>query len=339
MFERMSVLIRRGDWGWSTVALATALVLAGGINVTPAWAQGKQETVNRARDGSTRGGEVGRSNAQPRSTPRAPATSIRQAQRGQSRVQPDGRIGQGQPQVINRDGIGRDGRVIDHNGRDLGRDQHVIDRDSRVVDRDSRVIDRDSRVIDRDSRVIDRDHRGGDFDQRRYGRDVRVIDRDVRVVGRDPRIAVRRPVRYGSVFRRPVATEYKRTFFGGREYFCDNDFNFFLSINIGGDTCFEACRPPIGVQIGFLPELYETLIIDGATYFYYDDVYYTQQFIGGQPTFVVVEPPIGAVITTLPIGHQAVVVGGARFYQHGNCYYRPFHRGDALSYVRVNLGF
>jgi len=97
-------------------------------------------------------------------------------------------------------------------------------------------------------------------------------------------------------------------------------------------TTVETYRP--GYYTRTLPATYETRVVRGNRYYYYDNVYYRPQGEG----YVVVDSPYGTVsartgyVRTLPSGYRVVERSGRRYYMVGDTYYRS--EGDGYVIVR-----
>jgi hypothetical protein len=127
-----------------------------------------------------------------------------------------------------------------------------------------------------------------------------------------------------------------------------------------------------GSFVTALPFGYETLVVNGAPYYYYGGLYYQPQPNGYQEVyapigagitalpegavpipagdvtyyyaggtfyvqqgsqFVVVQPPIGVTVPQLPPGATQVVVNGQVAYQFDGIYYRPVFVNGATMFV------
>jgi len=75
---------------------------------------------------------------------------------------------------------------------------------------------------------------------------------------------------------------------------------------------------PHGKWFDSLPLAFATLIIAGATYYYYEGIYYQRMRDG----YVVVTAPVGAVVTTIPLGCQPVIIDGVPYYTINGVTYR-----------------
>ena len=95
-------------------------------------------------------------------------------------------------------------------------------------------------------------------------------------------------------------------------------------------TTVETYRP--GYYTRTLPPSYETRIVRGNRYYYYDNVYYRPQGEG----YVVVDSPYGTVsastgyVHTLPSGYRVVERSGRRYYVVGDTYYRSEGNGYVI---------
>jgi hypothetical protein len=76
-----------------------------------------------------------------------------------------------------------------------------------------------------------------------------------------------------------------REFIHGRDHFWFEGGRFYRRSFWGG---LVLVAPPIGLIVDILPSGYSTIIVDGNTYYYYEDVYYTN----GPSGYIVVERPV-----------------------------------------------
>ena len=88
-------------------------------------------------------------------------------------------------------------------------------------------------------------------------------------------------------------------------------------------------RPPIGVQVSFLPNGYATVYFGGRPYYRYENTYYVREIIDRQPTYVVVKPPREVIIDVLPPDCR-------EFYYRGRLYYIDIYEEIAYAPVFVD---
>ncbi|MDB6031994.1 MAG: putative lipoprotein [Verrucomicrobiales bacterium] len=72
-----------------------------------------------------------------------------------------------------------------------------------------------------------------------------------------------------------------------------------------------------GALVASLPIGYETLMLNGSPYYYYDGIYYQPQPTGYQEVY----PPVGAAITEPPDGAVPVAAGNNVYYFAGGAFY------------------
>ncbi len=76
-------------------------------------------------------------------------------------------------------------------------------------------------------------------------------------------------------------------------------------------------HPHYGYREHFLPAGYTVVFADGATYYYYDGLYYAREGFD----YVLVSPPLGAYVSEIPPDFQPVSINGRIYYTDGGVYY------------------
>ena len=87
-----------------------------------------------------------------------------------------------------------------------------------------------------------------------------------------------------------------------------------------------------GARIGFLPEGYISLNVNGAPYFYDDGIYYQQT----GDSYDEVYPPIGAEVPDPPDGAVAIEAGNQTYYYAGGAFY--VQQGDGYVIAPTPIG-
>ncbi|MDB6122160.1 MAG: hypothetical protein JWQ71_1153 [Pedosphaera sp.] len=87
-----------------------------------------------------------------------------------------------------------------------------------------------------------------------------------------------------------------------------------------------------GAFVGSLPLGYETIVVNGAPYNYYDGVYYQQ----GPSGYMEVYPPVGAAVIQPPDGSIPITVGNQTYYYAGGAFY--VQQGDQFVIVPTPIG-
>ena len=87
-----------------------------------------------------------------------------------------------------------------------------------------------------------------------------------------------------------------------------------------------------GAIVGSLPSGYQTVIVNGAPYNYYDGVYYQP----GPSGYVEVYPPVGAAVVQPPEGSFPVVAGNQTYYYAGGAFY--VQQGDQFVIAPPPIG-
>jgi hypothetical protein len=87
-----------------------------------------------------------------------------------------------------------------------------------------------------------------------------------------------------------------------------------------------------GVIVGSLPIGYQTIVVNGAPYNYYDGVYYQP----GPSGYAEVYPPVGAAVVTPPDGAIPVVAGNQTYYYAGGAFY--VQQGDQFVVAPPPIG-
>lgn len=73
----------------------------------------------------------------------------------------------------------------------------------------------------------------------------------------------------------------------------------------------------VGFKVVYLPTPNIRIVVRGATYFYYQGIYYRPH----SGSYVVVAAPFGAVVSTLPVGVIAFTLGLSTYYYVNDTYY------------------
>jgi hypothetical protein len=87
-----------------------------------------------------------------------------------------------------------------------------------------------------------------------------------------------------------------------------------------------------GAIVGSLPIGYQTVVVNGAPYNYYDGVYYQP----GPSGYVEVYPPVGAAVVQPPEGSIPVVAGNQTYYYAGGAFY--VQQGDQFVVAPPPIG-
>jgi hypothetical protein len=99
---------------------------------------------------------------------------------------------------------------------------------------------------------------------------------------------------------------------GRREHF---DFHRHVDVDVDRRHHFWGGFLP-GVVVGSLPVGFQTIVVNGAPYNYYDGVYYQP----GPSGYVEVYPPVGAAVVQPPDGSIPIVAGNQTYYYAGGAF-------------------
>jgi uncharacterized protein YcfJ len=76
-------------------------------------------------------------------------------------------------------------------------------------------------------------------------------------------------------------------------------------------------HPRFGVSIDLISNDYVPVVAGGASYYYYDGLYYTP----AGNAYVLVTPPVGAIVTAIPIDYRPVNINGVIYYTDSGIFY------------------
>jgi hypothetical protein len=94
------------------------------------------------------------------------------------------------------------------------------------------------------------------------------------------------------------------------------DYNGWAGNAPGGGTI------PIGTILEYAPSSAVPIMVNGARYYYENNIYFAEVFDGTAVVYQVVDAPIGAVVTQLPAGCVVQNYNGRSFQLCGNTYYQ-----------------
>ncbi len=153
---------------------------------------------------------------------------------------------------------------------------------------------------------------------------------------RSRRARLRRAAVVGTEVRQ-LSSQARRVIISDREYFVDRDVYYIPHVQRDRSVRFIVTRPPVGVEIGWLPDVYTRIRVGGRFFFVSDDVFFEEFETIGGVRYRVIDPPIGAWVYRLPDPVDVVIIGGERLYRCGGLHFRRTHRGGKAVYVRVNV--
>ena len=117
---------------------------------------------------------------------------------------------------------------------------------------------------------------------------------------------------------------YTQLFVFGVPYYYDNGIYY---QQIGPD--YQEVYPPIGANIGGLPDGAIEIVAGNVVYYYAGGAFYVQQ--GG--VFVSVMPPMGVIVPELPPGVMQVSFNGGAVYQFNGVCYQPVFVNGVTCYM------
>ncbi len=150
------------------------------------------------------------------------------------------------------------------------------------------------------------------------------------------RARLRRAADVGTEVRR-LSTQARRVVIRDREYYVDRDVYYIPRVERDRSVRFIIARPPVGVEIGWLPDSYLRIRVGGRFYFVSNDVFYEEFETLGRVSYRVIDPPVGAWVYRLPDPVEVVIIGGERLYRCGGLHFRRTHRDGKAVYVRVRV--
>jgi len=123
----------------------------------------------------------------------------------------------------------------------------------------------------------------------------------------------------------PIANAYRFSF--ANQWYYYDDGTYYEPYNDG----YTVVLPPIGAQVNYLPDGYETIPLGDDTYYYYGGVFY----IGIPQGYQVVQAPVGAVVSQLPAGATEQDINGETFIVYNGAYYQPISQDGQDAYEVV----
>ncbi|MBF0522265.1 MAG: hypothetical protein HQL24_04325 [Candidatus Omnitrophica bacterium] len=76
-------------------------------------------------------------------------------------------------------------------------------------------------------------------------------------------------------------------------------------------------HPRFGMRIDLISRDYVPVVVGGASYYYYDGLYY----VPGGAGYVLVTPPVGAIVSMIPPDYHSVIINGVTYYTDSGVYY------------------
>ena len=119
---------------------------------------------------------------------------------------------------------------------------------------------------------------------------------------------------------------YSTIVVGGVPYYYD-DGTYYQQ----GPSGYTVVNPPVGAELGGLPEGAVPVMANGQTYYYLDGTFYGQQGNG----YATIGAPLGVAVPELPSGATQTVINGTVYYVYNNVYYQPMIQNGVTMYVTV----
>jgi hypothetical protein len=93
------------------------------------------------------------------------------------------------------------------------------------------------------------------------------------------------------------------------------------------ETSAPGSNIPLGTVLEYVPSSAVPIMVDGARYYYENNIYFAEVFNGNAVVYQVVDAPLGAVVTQLPAGCVVQNYNGRSFQQCGYTYYQQVAGG------------